>query len=656
MRDSKEVMTYLAVVMTLSIIPSLSYEQVPPEASSVNVSIVPGAALKTTDAFSPNPIVIQPGDSVIWTNDDSTPHTVASGTPPTPDGVFGGNDQILVTGKTQSHRFTEEGEFPYFCTLHPTMVGRVIVGGIDDGLTVETDSPSYEMGDTVKISGEVANVIQGFPVLLRIQSEDGTLVRVDQVGVDSNGFYNYNFQLGSLLFERDQTYSVIATYRGVNAETSFFIVGIRGNCQSFVPTILGTEGDDALNGTRGSDVIFGLDGNDVISGLWGDDIICGGPGEDVISGGDGDDRVSGGRGSDELFGDSGDDKILGGTGYDAMFGGDGNDSLLGGKGNDILDGGEGNDELSGQEGVDRLDGISDDDSSSASPHNIILDLSEIDFVYDLGDTVSIIGTIEGVDPAVDEVTIRIDGPESDDFTEDLNSNGDFFGMYEIPTTADDGIYSIEVEYDTYSVFTYFIIDEDNDDVTIETDDDFYLPGDTVWISGTVENPVLGEDQVEMTVVGPDGDVLAQANDEPADLDSSNDFEFELDLDNGALQGRYAVTVVYDSADEGYTIFEIKDEESYPITADVEESSYEPGQEVVVRGEVADVEQGEEVFIKIEDPDGQPIFDNSDDPTSTGSFQFEYTLEDDAEEGQYSVVISYLINELELPFSVESGNS
>lgn len=101
-------------------------------AAEVNVSITVGATSKSTDAYSPNPVEVNEGDTVIWTNDDTTPHTATSGTAPTPDGTFGGNAEtggvILVKGKTQSFTFTEEGTYPYFCTLHPNMVGTVTVG------------------------------------------------------------------------------------------------------------------------------------------------------------------------------------------------------------------------------------------------------------------------------------------------------------------------------------------------------------------------------------------------------------------------------------------------------------------------------------------------------------------------------------------------
>jgi hypothetical protein len=69
-------------------------------------------------------------------------------------------------------------------------------------------------------------------------------------------------------------------------------------CYGAPITIIGSEGDDAIQGTSGPDVIDGEGGNDVIDGGGGDDRICGSGGDDRISGGDGHDRCDGGSGKD----------------------------------------------------------------------------------------------------------------------------------------------------------------------------------------------------------------------------------------------------------------------------------------------------------------------------------------------------------------------
>ena len=100
----------------------------------VKVSIVPGASTLADKAFSPNPVNVKIGDTVTWVNEDSVFHTVVSGNPSSGgetgkvfDSGLSGPTALTTKGKTFSHKFTEKGEFPYFCQLHPTMIGKVVV-------------------------------------------------------------------------------------------------------------------------------------------------------------------------------------------------------------------------------------------------------------------------------------------------------------------------------------------------------------------------------------------------------------------------------------------------------------------------------------------------------------------------------------------------
>src|SRR5918999_617289 len=93
--------------------------------TTTSVSIVPGSSSLTTDAFSPNPIQVSVGTTVTWTNDDAQPHTVNSGENATPSGLF--DSPIMPPAGTFEYTFTEAGEYPSFCILHPNMVGTVSV-------------------------------------------------------------------------------------------------------------------------------------------------------------------------------------------------------------------------------------------------------------------------------------------------------------------------------------------------------------------------------------------------------------------------------------------------------------------------------------------------------------------------------------------------
>ena len=95
------------------------------EGLPISVSTVPGSSALTTDAYQPNPVQVSVGGTVTWTNDDTQPHTATSGEAVTPDGNF--DSGIMAPAATFDFTFTEAGEYPYFCLLHPNMVGTVSV-------------------------------------------------------------------------------------------------------------------------------------------------------------------------------------------------------------------------------------------------------------------------------------------------------------------------------------------------------------------------------------------------------------------------------------------------------------------------------------------------------------------------------------------------
>lgn len=103
------------------------------QSDKVQATIVSGASTMTDTAYSPNPINVKVGQTVVWTNDDSAFHTVTSGTVGGADvgkefdSGLAGPTALTTKGKTFEHKFDAAGEFPYHCTLHPAMVGKVVV-------------------------------------------------------------------------------------------------------------------------------------------------------------------------------------------------------------------------------------------------------------------------------------------------------------------------------------------------------------------------------------------------------------------------------------------------------------------------------------------------------------------------------------------------
>ena len=73
-------------------------------------------------SFTPGTFQAQVGQTVTWINRDDVPHNVVS-----PTKAFA--SPVMDTGERFSFRFTAAGEYPYYCTLHPRMTGKVVVEG-----------------------------------------------------------------------------------------------------------------------------------------------------------------------------------------------------------------------------------------------------------------------------------------------------------------------------------------------------------------------------------------------------------------------------------------------------------------------------------------------------------------------------------------------
>ncbi len=71
-------------------------------------------------AFTPATITVTVNTTVTWTNKDGVAHTVTSD-----NALF--DSGLLETNSTYSHQFTSAGTYNYHCTVHPTMLAKVIV-------------------------------------------------------------------------------------------------------------------------------------------------------------------------------------------------------------------------------------------------------------------------------------------------------------------------------------------------------------------------------------------------------------------------------------------------------------------------------------------------------------------------------------------------
>jgi plastocyanin len=96
-----------------------------PELTAAGEAVVQAAASPATVkidnfTFAPGTLTVTAGTTVTWKNEDDSPHRIGDQA-----GTF--KSAALDTDDTFSHTFATPGEYPYICTIHPYMVGKIVV-------------------------------------------------------------------------------------------------------------------------------------------------------------------------------------------------------------------------------------------------------------------------------------------------------------------------------------------------------------------------------------------------------------------------------------------------------------------------------------------------------------------------------------------------
>ena len=91
-------------------------------AAALTAAVAASPAAVTIDNFnfSPMTLTVAAGTTVTWTNHDDIPHTVRA-----VDGSF--HSKAMDTDDSYAFTFAKPGVYSYFCSVHPKMVGKVIV-------------------------------------------------------------------------------------------------------------------------------------------------------------------------------------------------------------------------------------------------------------------------------------------------------------------------------------------------------------------------------------------------------------------------------------------------------------------------------------------------------------------------------------------------
>ncbi|MFZ0655775.1 MAG: cupredoxin domain-containing protein [Nitrososphaeraceae archaeon] len=94
------------------------------------LTILEGSSVQGSPDFDPDTLTVKKGDKIIVTNKDTLPHTVTSGTGPTdPNSAKQFDTSIIEPAATADIETTNltPGDYPFHCTVHPYMTGKLVV-------------------------------------------------------------------------------------------------------------------------------------------------------------------------------------------------------------------------------------------------------------------------------------------------------------------------------------------------------------------------------------------------------------------------------------------------------------------------------------------------------------------------------------------------
>jgi len=201
-----------------------------PAAFAAEVSVPAGTAVpgceETNECWDPPKITVAVGETVVWTNDDASAHTVSSGTlDPGPDGNF--DSSLFLAGATFEWTPDAEGEYPYFCMVHPWMVGMVIVGEAmaeADEIMVSITTGDAGSGEMMTVTVEITDIDGNAVEHVNydvMATQDGTTV-LDDTGVhDHDGVMEHTTMALSMAASDATPVDVQVTFNGFGIDPPF---------------------------------------------------------------------------------------------------------------------------------------------------------------------------------------------------------------------------------------------------------------------------------------------------------------------------------------------------------------------------------------------------------------------------------------------------
>lgn len=199
-------------------------------------------------------ITINVGDSIVWTNTDSAPHTATSDTPLFDTGTLNTNQS------SKAFQFNTAGTFPYHCTIHPFMVGNVIVKAAAGGAPVLTNltataTVGAAFSYTITATGDqpisfLANLPEGFTlngaIINGVFSAAGT-VNIPLTATNAAGSDSQNLVV--TVSAAGVSAGLTGDYKGKAKLKPFSLTGVSPKSSSVLVDLNITDASGALTAT-----------------------------------------------------------------------------------------------------------------------------------------------------------------------------------------------------------------------------------------------------------------------------------------------------------------------------------------------------------------------------------------------------------------------
>jgi plastocyanin len=202
---------------TMEIVAQRAVLSIPTIQADYAVNIVPGAAQRdSTYHFYPPKIAIPTDTTVAWFNlDYGQPHTVTSGIPGDADRGLNFNSGVLPLSSVSHYTttFSQDGEYPYFCIIHPWRVASVSVS--DARLSGSNFEVGLGSGHTWDISTHPRVLLEITPKTVQL---DGSTPIIYNLTIND---YISNQTIFSDLFTTSGTSLPIELVSGVNETSSY---------------------------------------------------------------------------------------------------------------------------------------------------------------------------------------------------------------------------------------------------------------------------------------------------------------------------------------------------------------------------------------------------------------------------------------------------